>query len=84
MNDEYMKRDGRIVKFPSVDAEKVAAAFRTKPQTSQKRTVKALVPDDSPEPCSRCGIPGRKGCDHQLPFDGGDVLAYRRNSGHKF
>jgi hypothetical protein len=51
-----------------VDFKRLAAAFRSKSAPPAMRTRK-LQPALSREECARCGIPGWKGCEHQLPCE---------------
>ena len=51
-----------------IDAQRLAAAYRAKAAHRNPRPAKALIEAVSAEPCPRCGIPGRKGCAHQLPY----------------
>lgn len=66
------KREAMIqeVRKPAArpDFARVAAAARARPIGPSARkapTRRAL----SADPCERCGIPGFRGCDHQLPFE---------------
>lgn len=64
---DYITPTGLVIKGQPIDTAKVADAFRAKPQASE-RTGRQLEPAFTREPCLRCGIPGSKGCNHQLPF----------------
>lgn len=56
------------IEMPKIDGKAVAAAYSRKklvpPAPKQPPTQRAL----SAEECRFCGIPGRKGCDHFLPY----------------
>jgi hypothetical protein len=59
---------GRPVRAPQPDWARVAAAARARPLgPAPKRPPTRHALDRGP--CPRCGIPGARGCDHQLPFD---------------
>jgi len=54
---------------PKIDFARLAEAARGRQLGSPAKkppTTRAL----SADPCPRCGIPGFRGCDHQLPFEG--------------
>ena len=55
---------------PKIDGKRVAAAYRAKSSkpAPQRRhpTRRALGPGE----CTYCGIPGFRGCEHFLPFEG--------------
>jgi hypothetical protein len=53
---------------PPSDLSRFIAAHRTNPAPPPAPAVRKLEPATSREECRRCGIPGWKGCDHQLPF----------------
>lgn len=62
----------REIRTPAqgIDWARVAAAKRAErhaPPAEIKRPVRAAL---SPDPCARCGIPGRRGCAHQAPYEG--------------
>lgn len=59
---------GRPVRAPQPDWARVAAAARARtlgPAPKRAPTRHAI----DRGPCPRCGMPGSRGCDHQLPFD---------------
>lgn len=51
------------------DLARFLAASRARQAKAQaERKPRALSPAISADPCRRCGISGRKGCDHQGPY----------------
>lgn len=61
---------GAVKVRPEIDWKRVAEARRaTVHAPPPPPAPRALKPAESPEECRRCGIPGRKGCAHQLPYD---------------
>jgi len=59
---------GRPVRATKPDWARVAAAARARPLgPPPKRAPTRHAVDRGP--CARCGIPGSRGCDHQLPYD---------------
>lgn len=63
------KRAEILRKPEPVDWSRVARAHERKAATPRPVVAaRPLQPADSPEECRRCGIPGRKGCAHQLAY----------------
>ena len=66
-------RAARLLAKPApIDWNRVADTHQRKAKERIHGAPKAsrvLYPADSPEECRRCGIPGRKGCEHQLPYE---------------
>jgi hypothetical protein len=52
-----------------VDTARLAAAFASRTVEKPISPSVTLVPAPSREECRRCGIPGWKGCAHQLPYE---------------
>lgn len=53
------------------DIDSFVAAARAKPHAPRTdRPHRELHPATSSAPCSRCGVSGWKGCDHQGPYQG--------------
>ena len=67
---------GEVKRKPRPDWQRMAEALKRKdaalpadaPAAAPVRT-KALPVAYDKGPCPRCGIPGFRGCDHQLPYD---------------
>ena len=60
---------GGLIVYPRpIDTQRLAAAYRNVRRAEKARKAVAILPATSPEPCPRCGISGRKGCDHQAPY----------------
>jgi hypothetical protein len=63
---------GEVKRRPVPNWQRMAEALRRKdapaPAAAPVRT-KALPVAYDKGPCPRCGIPGFRGCDHQLPYD---------------
>lgn len=51
------------------DWKRVAAAARNRPAPAPSRERKPTRYATSADPCHRCGVPGFRGCEHQLPYD---------------
>lgn len=64
-----------------IDLSRFIAASRAKPEPAAPAPRK-LEPAQSPEECRRCGIPGRKGCAHQLPYEAEQLTARRYEPFH--
>lgn len=54
---------------PKIDWSRVAAAHAARPAPPAPVRSAPLEPAPNREECPRCGIPGWKGCAHQLPCD---------------
>lgn len=60
---------GEIKRPPKVDWGRVAEAAKRQTHVPPAARAKVLQPALSKDPCRRCGVPGFRGCDHQLPYD---------------
>lgn len=52
-----------------IDWGRVANAVASRRVVAPARKPKPRFPALSKEPCRRCGVPGSRGCDHQLPYE---------------
>ena len=69
--DERISRAKMVRKPAAIDWNRVADAHARQamePQNSHIGPLRPLPVAFSPEECRRCGIPGRKGCAHQLAY----------------
>lgn len=55
---------------PPIDGGRVAAAYRAKASTPPRQPKVPTEHALTREACGRCGIPGSRGCEHFLPFEG--------------
>ena len=69
MSFSYITPTGQVRRVAAIDAARIAEAFRNKPRSEHRAAPATLLPAPSAEGCARCGIPGRKGCAHQSPFE---------------
>lgn len=60
---------GEIKRPPKVDWGRVAEAAKRQAHAPPVARAKVLQPALSKDPCRRCGVPGFRGCEHQLPYD---------------
>ncbi|WP_310532529.1 hypothetical protein [Novosphingobium sp.] len=60
---------GLVKASPKPDYSRFVEAAKAKPLPAPVAPVRPTQVALSPEECKRCGIPGWKGCDHQLPYE---------------
>lgn len=75
--DDPYPYNKRAVRIPgknetvAIDPVRLAKAIRAR--ISHEKRPEKRAPEFramTRDPCPKCGIPGSRGCDHQLPYDG--------------
>ncbi|NBC37342.1 hypothetical protein GTZ99_12355 [Novosphingobium sp. FSY-8] len=66
---DYVTPAGAVIPASQIDTARIVAAYRAKPVAQrQPRQAKPKRQAMDNSPCRGCGIPGGRGCDHQLPW----------------
>ncbi|WP_343609300.1 hypothetical protein [Novosphingobium sp.] len=81
----YITPTGQILPAPRpIDTQRLIAAFRNKRPAAARPAPGPLPIAASNEPCWCCGIPGFKGCDHQLPYEAPKPAEFSRSAQQRF